>query len=585
MLSKRDLVTGGSALLGLAATRAYARDKTGPQPTIVQIPIGLDVENRPVVTLFIGGKGPYRFMIDTGAFGALIRQDLAEALKLDEHGALTTTSLAGQAERSPVYRARDVMMGGVFRLPSLDMVAQANIPHAGMDGILPASVLTALKTELDFEKAMVRYYLEGAPQDLTGFVKLDSDAQPDYEGGAQKIYAHVRLDGRDLLCLIDTGAAGHILLSGAYVQDHDLWSRYAEAGQSAIGGVNGRAIKTRIVKVPNFEFGPMHFNDTWVTLGDPEGHDTLYEQGIDGVIGCDILRQFTLAFAEHHQVFVKPNRHFLRSAGVRPTVKPTFNRQKPVLSFTYTDDRRILIGALAGKRTAEKRLAACLVNTGAAQSDVADDDARSQGLAKMDGGFDGSAFILGGWWHPPHWVLAPRPATNRQPYAIDLGLDFLTAMTGRLDFDTNELTLFMDTPPDLTGYSLFATRQTGGDGRFYVTARLAGVDTSCLIDTSAPPNLTLLPHAVEARHLWDAFPEAKPYKAGTVDRRLVKMTGLDIGGRNRDMAPVLLVDPSSPESFPPCDAILGMGFLHNYNWTFTPDGKLYAKPNGFWNAG
>jgi hypothetical protein len=469
-------------------------------------------------------------------------------------------------------------MGNIFKLPNIDMVGAPKLPHVGIDGILPASIVTALPTELDYEGALVRYYLNGAPQDLTGFSKLEALSQADTDGGAEKIYAHVMLDGRKLLCLVDTGADGHLFLSGAYVATHGLWNKYSDAGQSGMAGVTGEGVKTRIVKIPNFEFGSAHFDDTWVTLGDPGGLDNLLNMGVDGIIGDDILRQFTLAFAPHHEVYVKPNSRFSPLAGARPMVRHPFDTRQPVLPFLYRDDRRILLFAKVGDTSV-----GCLLDTGLGKSAIGPATAQTLGLAAVDGGFDGGALALDGLWHPPHLILEGRtPLEHRQP-AIDLGLDFLLGQAARLDFDLNELTLFPDGAADLAGYSLFATRQTGNDSRLYLTVKLAGVDTVCLVDTATQASLALLPHAVKARNLWDALPVVENHTTPAGAARLVKMDGFDAGGLHRDTTPVLMSDPAGAEAAP-YDARLGMGFLHRCNWIFTPDGKLYAKPNEFWTA-
>jgi len=584
MLSKRHLLTGGSALLVFAGLPGPVRaeDKAPKTKYIVEIPITFDGDGSPVVDLFIGEHGPYRFMIDTGSFGAMIREELAKTLKLHTDGVISTGALAGGPQRSYVYLATDILLGGIFKVPKMDMVGLEKLPHAGFDGILPASILTALQTELDFEKAQVRYYLQGAAPDLDGFTRLDAVSQADYDGGAEKLYVRVRLDGHSLLCLVDTGAGGHLLLSGAYVQSHGLWHKNADAGQSGSQGANGEVVKTRIVKMSNFELGAAHFDEIWVQLGDPGGLDNMLEQGIDGIIGCQILRQFTLAFAGHHQIYVKPNGRFSPSAGARPIVRHSFDARQPVLPFLYRDDRRILLTA----RADGKPPVGCMVDTGAVKSAISPAAAQIQGLPAVDGGFDGGTLAIDGQWHQPHLVLESKPSLNGRPLAVELGLDVLTAQATRIDFDVNEMTLFADAAPDLTGYSLFATRQAGDDSRFYITVKLGGADTLCLVDSGAQATLTLPPHTVRARNLWDAFPEAEHRTTpGGQALRLAKVKGLDAGGLHLDETPVLMADPQAPEpAVPPYEALLGMGFLHRCNWIFTPDGRLYAKPNSFWSV-
>ena len=581
MLSKRDLLAGGGALLALMTAPARAGDK---KPTILQIPFSPGPGDGPVVDLFFGEKGPYRFFIDTGASGAAINESLAKTLKLPPIGTEGGAGLTGASDRHFIYTARHVRLGGVLALPAIDMSGWAKPMSDGRDGLLPASLLTGAPSELDYEGALVRYYLNGAPMDLTGFVKLDTASQADYgggtAGGAEKIYVRVKLDGRELLCIVDTGSPPGLVLSGAYVQSHGLWSKYPDAVDSRLAGVDGGVMKTRIVKIPDFEFGAVHFDGIWVELGDPGSHDMLLGMGVDGIIGVDILRQFTLAFAERHDVYIKPNSRFSPQAGARSRAHKTFDARQPVLPLRYSDDRRVQITAQAGGKAV-----VCLINTGVTESAVAPMAAQALGLASAGGGFDGSALALDGLWHPAHLPLAARPALAGRPAAVDLGLDFLTAQACRIDFDVNEMTIFPAEPPDLTGYNLFATRAAGGAGRFLVTAKLAGADTVCLIDTAVQPAVVLTPRAVMARNLWDAFPDAESRKGLSGETRLVKMRGLDVAGLHRDETPVQLSDPTMASGADmPYVAWLGMDFLHRCNWIFTPDGKLYAKPNGFWTG-
>lgn len=306
MLNKRYLLTGGGALLALTATRASAQDKAGRQPTILQIPLTIDAHGAPLVDVFIGENGPYRFNLDTGSATAAIRDDLARTLKLPLVDTMSGASLAGFG-RNAVYAVRDVRLGGVLKLPPLPMNALEQTP-AGLFGRLPAAIVTDPQCELDYEGAMLRYYLGGAPMDLAGFTRLDSTSPVDGSGIVPGgIYVRLKLDGNELRCLADTGASRQqLLLSGAYVQTHDLWHRHADAPESLIAGANGERVKVRTVTLPNFEFGAVHFDQVRVTLIDPDGHDNLLHLGIDGLVGSDLLRQFTLAFKDH-EVYVKPN--------------------------------------------------------------------------------------------------------------------------------------------------------------------------------------------------------------------------------------------------------------------------------------
>src|SRR6478609_11174843 len=77
----------------------------------------------PVVEVTIGGKGPYKFAIDTGAQGhGRISTALAEQLGLPKVGEVGTPAPGGTVATRAVYGAPEVSVGAVsFR--NLDLVA------------------------------------------------------------------------------------------------------------------------------------------------------------------------------------------------------------------------------------------------------------------------------------------------------------------------------------------------------------------------------------------------------------------------------------------------------------------------------
>lgn len=117
---KRDFLGGVSALIGLAAMPAAGQEK---KKYIVQIPIDFDAFSRPIVGITIGDEGPFRFLIDTGAFGAAIKEDLAKRLKLPQSGVIKTGSIKGH-ESNYIYTARGLLMSGLFKIPHMDLVGE-----------------------------------------------------------------------------------------------------------------------------------------------------------------------------------------------------------------------------------------------------------------------------------------------------------------------------------------------------------------------------------------------------------------------------------------------------------------------------
>lgn len=113
----------------------------------------------PVVEVRIGGKGPYRFAIDTGAQGhGRISAELAEELGLPKVGEVGTPAPGGTVATRPVFGAPAISVGGVS-FKNVDLVALSAVRGPGMewDGILGNELLRLLPVTLDYGAGRVRF--------------------------------------------------------------------------------------------------------------------------------------------------------------------------------------------------------------------------------------------------------------------------------------------------------------------------------------------------------------------------------------------------------------------------------------------
>ncbi len=140
---------------GLGASSAAAQ-VTGPSATgCAVVPILRAAV--PVVEVKIGGKGPYRFAIDTGAEGhGRITRELAAELGLTKIGEVETpgNSLVTRA----VFAAPEVSVGQAS-FKNLDLVTLPALrgPGADWDGVLGNALLELLPLTLDYGNARARF--------------------------------------------------------------------------------------------------------------------------------------------------------------------------------------------------------------------------------------------------------------------------------------------------------------------------------------------------------------------------------------------------------------------------------------------
>jgi hypothetical protein len=110
----------------------------------------------PVVEVRIGGKGPYRFAVDTGTEGhGQISAALSEELGLPKVG-----KAEGPAGARPLFGVPEISVGGVsFKNP--DLVAVSELSEGQWDGVLGNALLALLPVTLDYGAARVRF---GGPE-------------------------------------------------------------------------------------------------------------------------------------------------------------------------------------------------------------------------------------------------------------------------------------------------------------------------------------------------------------------------------------------------------------------------------------
>jgi hypothetical protein len=140
----------------------------------------------PVVEVRIGGKGPYRFAIDTGTPGhGRITPALAAELGFPQVGA---------SDGPPVFGASEVSVGGVS-FKNLDLLAlgprDSSAPE--VDGVLGSGLLQLLPLTLDFGNGRVRF----------GGVELSEGLLLDFDRGVPVL--PVEITGNRFPVRFDTG--------------------------------------------------------------------------------------------------------------------------------------------------------------------------------------------------------------------------------------------------------------------------------------------------------------------------------------------------------------------------------------------
>ncbi|CAN5148160.1 hypothetical protein BH09PSE2_BH09PSE2_01580 [soil metagenome] len=294
--NRRGVMTGAGAALAMAgAARAQVQGDVAVMKFAMR-------GSQPVTTVFIGQHGPYIVLIDTGnAVACSLRKDICESIGLKPTGFARVYGSTG-TDTQIGYEAHDVTFGQAVSEKDV-MFLGLDWPKGGIDGILPLSVFTARPTDMDFQTGEMRLQLSGSVN-RTGFRAVHAE-RVRQSNGAFVIDAVV--EGSPARLLVDTGASTTVSLASTFVRTHDLWDKHAHAMEHQFGGVTAAIGKAKLVRTPELKVGPYRFKDVVISLTNPR-MTTLSD--VDGLIGIELLRRFTLGFDRPAStLWLKPNEH------------------------------------------------------------------------------------------------------------------------------------------------------------------------------------------------------------------------------------------------------------------------------------
>jgi serine protease Do len=250
------------------------------------------LDNRLWLDVSIGGRGPWPFIIDTGAFVNLIREDLARSLGLRAIGPLNMGGIGGRTTEM-LYRARDVRLG------ALEAGAMAFAGH-GRDlrihpramGALSASLLTFADSDLDFEAMEWRRYPDGreARPDFTPLPGRIQRARPG--GGAATLVVDTTIDGQVYRLQVDTGSPAQLHLWSRSARRSGLWDDGRPFAPVRPSGIGGEGARGRLKRIGDVRLGSLVFPRALAVLEDPAADDS---HSGDGLIGLPLIQRMNLS--------------------------------------------------------------------------------------------------------------------------------------------------------------------------------------------------------------------------------------------------------------------------------------------------
>ncbi len=251
-----------------------------------------DMGGRPVVELSINGKGPYRFILDTGALTKVVSDELSRELSLTAPAGVQVASVGGGAAPAVVL-IHDVHIGDA----ALEDVIAAVMPLGGLlkGENAPRGILSAAC----FPGYLLTYDYPGKRISIKKGALASSDAKSIFQYAEDQVLptVPVRIAGHDTQVHLDTGSAFGLTLPVKFLAELPLASQPREAGTARTGGGE---FPVSIARVN----GTIELGKYRLALDEVRFSDARPGPGpAAGNIGYDVLRDFIVTLdSKNHRI-------------------------------------------------------------------------------------------------------------------------------------------------------------------------------------------------------------------------------------------------------------------------------------------
>ena len=261
------LIVGGTPAVA-EPSREPARMDTEIVPSQIdnitttdEVAIGRDGGDRMTVDVSVGGKGPYRFLVDTGAERTIISKELAHRLSLEDGKDAVLHSVIGVNDVNTVFIPHLQVSNNIISVVDAPALAASNI---GADGMLGIDSLRSQRVLFDFKANSMSITPSSRRVE-----KLDGETIVVRARARQGrlIFTQAEIDGQQVTVIVDTGSQvtiGNVALQRALTKQRLLTA----PNPVTIESVTGEKLTARVAEIKRLELGEVRIEDLAVAFAD-----------------------------------------------------------------------------------------------------------------------------------------------------------------------------------------------------------------------------------------------------------------------------------------------------------------------------
>ena len=264
-----------SAGLICAAAACFAQDS---DTTVVPVDLR---SQRPIVEAYINGKGPFKFVVDTGASGTMVTAALAKALKLPQIGTVLVSAPNNPNPiRAPQHRIRKLVVGDItfFRQSATAILDRDFAKRLGADGILSAADFRGFLVTFDYRRRQM-LLTPGKLPEADGENVLNFTRRELIPG------VYLKVAGERVFCHLDSGSPFYIALPGRMLSTLDFAQSPKVIGEA--GSITGTFTVYQAKMTGEISFGKYSLTEPTVQVMDKMPY---------GNLGYRFFREYLITF-------------------------------------------------------------------------------------------------------------------------------------------------------------------------------------------------------------------------------------------------------------------------------------------------
>ena len=290
--SRREVLTGAAAL-SLAGSAALAQPAPPPLPFNRQtaISMGSDAAERMTAPVWINGKGPFPFLVDTGADRSAVTRELAAELALPPGGPIRIHGVAGESMTDSVMADSLLLGDRRFSHYTMPLLLRSNLGAAGLLGV---DTLRDQRLTLDVRHN--RMIIEGGrPTWRTpGEVVVTGRSR-----FGQLVLVDASIMHEPLLVVLDTGA--EVSIGNRALRDLFRLNKNGDPSANILS-VTGQSTYGDWALVPEIRVGKVSVRNLAVVFSDLHSFDVWHLRNEPALLlGMDALRTFDTVQVDFEQ--------------------------------------------------------------------------------------------------------------------------------------------------------------------------------------------------------------------------------------------------------------------------------------------